>query len=119
MAGIALWARSEIRDGWRSLIVVAGLIAVVVGAVLALTAGASRAGSAPHRFAESTELADILVFVGDEASPDLIETIASDDRIERLDVSRVLKIGAGVPAGWDTNAIIGADDPLVGTDARC
>jgi predicted lysophospholipase L1 biosynthesis ABC-type transport system permease subunit len=114
MAGLLLWARSEIRGGWRSLIVVAGLIAVVVGSVLALMAGANRAGSAPHRFAERTELADILVFVGDEASPELIESIASDARVEQLEVSRVLKIGAGGPAGWDTNAIIGADDPLGG-----
>ena len=67
MTGVLLWARSEIRDGWRSLIVVGVLIAVVVGGVLALIAGAQRAGSAPERFAESTELADIVVFVEGEA----------------------------------------------------
>ena len=47
MAGALLWARSEIRDGWRSLIVVGVLVAVVTGSVLALAAGASRAARRP------------------------------------------------------------------------
>ena len=95
MTGVWLWARSEIRDGWRSLIVVGVLVAVVIGSVLALAAGASRAGSAPDRFAESTDLAELIVFVGGQAPAELVDEIAADPRVERVVVSTVAKIGAG------------------------
>ena len=113
MAGALLWARSEIRDGWRSLIVVGVLVAVVTGSVLALAAGASRAGSAPDRFAASTDLAELIVFIGGEAPAELVDEIAADPRVERVAVGTVAKIGPGV-AGPESNAIIGQDDALGG-----
>ena len=113
MAGALLWARSEIRDGWRSLIVVGVLVAVVTGSVLALAAGASRAGSAPDRFAESTDLAELIVFIGGKAPAELVDEIAADPRVERVAVGTVAKIGPGV-AGPESNAIIGQDDALGG-----
>ena len=114
MVGALLWARAEIRDGWRSLIVVGALVAVVVGSVLALLSGASRAGSAPDRFAATSDLAEIVVFIGDRPPDGLVEEIAADPRVERVSVSRVVKIGVGAPAGRDTNGIIGVDDPRGG-----
>ena len=114
MAGALLWARSEIRDGWRSLIVVGVLVAVVVGSVLALLAGAARAGTAPERFADSTDLAELIVFIGGEAPAELVDEIASDPRIERVVVSTVAKIGLGDTAGPESNAIIGQRDSLGG-----
>jgi ABC-type lipoprotein release transport system permease subunit len=113
MTGVRLWARSEIRDGWRSLIVVGLLVAVVTGSVLALAAGASRAGSAPDRFAESSDLAELIVFIGDEAPASLVDDVAADPRVERVVVSTVAKIGPGV-ATPESNAIIGEDGPLGG-----
>ena len=113
MAGALLWARSEIRDGWRSLIVVGVLVAVVTGSVLALAAGASRAGSAPDRFAASTDLAELIVFIGGKAPAELVDEIAADPRVERVAVGTVAKIGPGV-AGPESNAIIGQDDALGG-----
>ena len=113
MAGALLWARSEIRDGWRSLIVVGVLVAVVTGSVLALAAGASRAGSAPDRFAASTDLAELIVFIGGVPPAELVDEIAADPRVERVAVGTVAKIGPGV-AGPESNAIIGQDDALGG-----
>ncbi len=113
MTGALLWARSEIRDGWRSLIVVGVLVAVVTGSVLALAGGAGRAGSAPDRFAESTDLAELIVFVGGAAPAELVDEIAADPRVERVVVSTVAKIGPGV-ASPESNAIIGQEDALGG-----
>ena len=110
MVGALLWARAEVRDGWRSLIVVGALVSVVVGSVLALLSGASRAGSAPERFAANSDLAEIVVFIGDRPPNGLVQEIAGDPRVERLSVSRVVRIAAGAPAGPDTNGIIGVDD---------
>ena len=114
MVGALLWARAEVRDGWRSLIVVGALVSVVVGSVLALLSGASRAGSAPERFAANSDLAEIVVFIGDRPPNGLVQEIAGDPRVERLSVSRVVRIAAGAPAGPDTNGIIGVDDPRGG-----
>ena len=113
--GSLLWARTEIRDGWRSLVVVAGLVAVVVGSVLALLAGAERAGSAPDRFADATDLADIVVFVGDRTLDGLDDRIAAVDGVDRVVVSAVMKLGAGTPAGPLSNGIIGMNDTVGGS----
>ena len=44
MSGATLWARSEIRRGWWSLLMVALLVAIAGGAVTAGVAGARRGG---------------------------------------------------------------------------
>ena len=96
------------------------MVAIVVGSTLALVAGAARAGSAPARFAEATELAEIVVFIGDEVPPaELVDKIAADPRVERVNVSTVVKLGAGEPAGPESNAIISARTRSAGTGDPC
>ena len=98
MAGVLLWARSEIRDGWRSLIVVGVLIAVVVGSVLALAPVRSAPARHPTVSPSDRPGRDRRVHRG-EAPADLVDEIAADPRIERVVVSTVAKIGAERPAG--------------------
>ena len=68
MRGAWLWARSDLRRRWMSLVVVALFIAFTSGATMALVAGARRAGSATERFSSASDLADLAAFVGYDPS---------------------------------------------------
>ena len=79
----ALWARADLRHRWTSSILLALLVAVPVGATLALVAGARRAGESVDHFVESTDLADVVVFLNGSSTPP--PEIAADPRIARID----------------------------------
>ena len=82
----ALWARADLRRRWASAVLLALLVAVPVGAALALAAGARRAGSSVERFAASTELAEVVVFFTGPA--DALDELAADPRIVEVDRTR-------------------------------
>ena len=77
MQAVWMWASADVRRRWPSLVVLAVLTAIPVGAVLALVAGARRADTSIDRFAEETRLADVVVFTEDDTGP-LIEQLAGD-----------------------------------------
>ena len=81
MRGALLWARSDLRRRWLSLVAVVLFIAFASGSTMALVAGAQRAGAATERFSAASDLADLLAFVGIDPSD---ESDAGRDR--RLDV---------------------------------
>jgi hypothetical protein len=109
----ALWARADLRHRWTSSILLALLVAVPVGATLALVAGARRAGDSVERFVASTDLGDIVVFLDGPSSPP--PEIAADPRIAR--VGRSAAIGA-VPAPLEVSefayTLVGSDDAPLG-----
>ncbi len=96
MRGAWLWARSDLRRRWMSLVVVALFIAFASGATMALVAGARRAGSATERFASASDLADLLAFVGydpsdatgalhDQSVADLVAALDRDPDVTRYE----------------------------------
>ncbi len=104
-----LWARADLRHRWTSSILLVLLVAVPVGATLALIAGARRADESVDRFASSTDLADIVVFLdGSSTPPPELET---DARIARIDRTATV---AAAPASMEINELAFT---LVGTDA--
>lgn len=62
MGAVRLLIRSEVRRRWRSLIVVALLVAFAGGATLAAVAGARRTSTSFERFQETTRSHDALLF---------------------------------------------------------
>ena len=62
MGAISLLVRAELRRRWRSLVVVALLVAFAGGATLAAVAGARRTSTAFDRFRETTRNHDVLLF---------------------------------------------------------
>ena len=96
MAGAVLWARSEIRDGWRSLIVVGVLVAVVdrERAGVGRRRVARRLGARPLRRVDRPGRARSCSS-GASRRTELVDEIAADPRVERVGVSTVAKIGPG------------------------
>ena len=95
-----LWARADLRQRWTSSILLALLVAVPVGASLALVAGARRAGDSVERFVDSTELADVVVFLN--GSSPLPPEVANDPRIASIE--RTVDRGGGAVADRDQRA---------------
>jgi ABC-type lipoprotein release transport system permease subunit len=89
IAGPALWARSEIRRGWRALVLVAMLIAIVGAGVMATVSGARRAGTAIERFVEASERASVLLYTDEPPDDRLIARFASDRRVDHVETGRL------------------------------
>jgi hypothetical protein len=62
----AVWvgARADMRSRWRSWLMLALLVALAGGSVIALAAGARRTDSAYPRFLQAQRAADVIVFLG-------------------------------------------------------
>ena len=118
MGALGLWARAEIRNGWRSLVVLALMITLVVGTVAALVAGARRSASAVDRFDSATELAELRVFAGQEPSTELLARLQDDDRIVAVERGDVVLVAPGVMAGPYAQMVIGASDDSLGGFGR-
>ena len=65
MGAVRLLVRSELRRRWRSLVVVALLVAFAGAVTLAAVAGARRTSTSFDRFQESVRSHDVLVFAED------------------------------------------------------
>jgi FtsX-like permease family len=92
MGAAWLWARSDIRRRWLSLVVVGLLGALAVGSVLALVAGARRADRAVDRFLDAADTPELLAFMGNEPSQELVNSLLDDPRIARIERSEVVVI---------------------------
>ena len=113
MAAAWLWARADIRRRWSSLVLLAAVVALATGAVLALVAGARRAGSAVDNYLDAAGTAEVVMFTESDPAPDLLASLADDPRIERIERSVTAPI-APSPAQPGENAymFVGLDGPL-------
>ena len=111
MHAASLWARSEIRRGWLSLLVVALLVAITGGAVMAGVAGARRAGAAVDRYMADVGPSDITMFVQDGLDPDDPQpSSAADRRIRAVaDMTIVLVTPTTLLPGLSGATIIAPD----------
>ncbi len=90
MTAALIWARSEIRRGWLSLLVVALLVAITGGAVMAGVAGARRAGNAVDRFVTDSRPSDIVIFTfGGPLDPAVRAQIDGDPRTRTTSESEI------------------------------
>ena len=92
MGGAWLWAWSDIRRRWVSLVVVGLLGALAVGSVLALVAGARRAERAVDRFLDVADTPELIAFMENEPSQELVDSLVDDPRIARIERSDVVVI---------------------------
>lgn len=90
MQAARMWARSEIRRGWPSLLVVALLVAITGGAIMASVAGARRAGASVDRFLASSALPQITAYSQFPLDDELRADLTADERVERVLDSQVV-----------------------------
>ena len=84
-------ARIELSRRWRSLVLLAALVAVVVGTVLAAVAGARRSDSAFDRYLEAMRPPDVGVFGEDE------EALAKVAELPHVETAAPVELVAIVP----------------------
>lgn len=114
MSAAWLWAVAHVRRRWPSLLVLALLVAVAVGSTMALVAGARRAGTAVDRFAEATELAQVVAFT-QEGSEALVDRWRDDPRVAAIDVgTTVAMVAEPMELDGRSFGLIGADGATPG-----
>jgi hypothetical protein len=90
----AYLARIELRRGWRGMLAVALLIAIVVGVVIASIAGARRSRTAFDRYLEAIRSIDIAAF-GDPAGLDALEGLPMVEEAVPMDLPAIMPRGGG------------------------
>jgi hypothetical protein len=90
VSGATSWARNDIRRGWTSLVIVALLVAIAGGAVMAGAAGARRAGQSVDRFLADTGSWDVSMFSGGPLDAELRAELMADSRISAVGDVRVM-----------------------------
>jgi hypothetical protein len=113
-----VWAAADIRRRWVPLLWLAIIVAVAVGSVLTLAAGARRAGTAVDRWATATELPDVLVNTGPEPA-ELLSALASDPRIERVERADMVVVApAPMEPGTAGFTVVGTAGSMTGGFGR-
>ena len=90
MRSAALWARNDIRRGWTSLLIVALLVAIAGGSVMAGVAGARRAGASVDRFLADSGFSDVTIFTESPLDPALRAELEADSRVTDVADMRVV-----------------------------
>ena len=111
MDAVVLWARSDIRRGWASLLVVALLVAIAGGAVMAGFAGARRAGASVDRFLADTGWSDITIYTQSPLDPAIRAELTNDQRVDDIaDVRVVLAAPSSMRPGQDGVTMVVPDE---------
>ena len=97
---VALWARVEWRTRWRSYLLLAGVIGVTVGVMLAALTAADRSETAFARLRSATRATDMTVYSGD-AAKDPAAAVASAKSIDGVASAGVETQLAVRPVGVD------------------
>jgi hypothetical protein len=105
-AGLLLYARAEWRVRWRSYLLVAGIVAVTVGAVVATLTAAGRSETAFDRLRAATRASDAIAYfdsdfnssVGTAAAAALVDTVTAVDGVHDAEAQAELFVR---PAGSD------------------
>jgi hypothetical protein len=90
------------------------VVAVAVGSVLGLVAGARRADSAFDRYLAASELPDVLVSTGVELPPALAAALATDPRIVRVEQAVLVLVA---PAPLEPSLENNGGSTIVGVDS--
>jgi ABC-type lipoprotein release transport system permease subunit len=111
MSGATIWARNDIRRGWTSLVIVALLVAIAGGAVMAGVAGARRAGASVDRYLADTGLSDATIYTQSPLDPELRSELVADPRVADVaDMRVVLAAPATVRPGQDSSTLVVPDE---------
>ena len=100
--------RAALRTGWRSVIIVAAIVAVVSATVLALAAGARRTATAPDRYTAAAG-GDVGGLVLQPSGRPRLDEIASLPAVEHVD--GITFVGAWFDGGRETNPFAGGLTP--------
>ncbi len=107
--GALLWARSDLRRGWRGAVFVAVLAGLGAAVVLAATAGIRRTESALDRAIAERRVADAIIEVGAPedgavviARPEVIESDEADMYLGRIDGLEIDAFAIVPHGGWGT-----------------
>src|SRR5262245_53367463 len=107
MTTARLWAGSDIRRGWRSLLGVALVAALAGGAVLAFLAGARRAHDGVDRFAAATGWPDVMVWSATDVPPSIFTALAADPSVaDHAEAQVMTAVPKGLRPGVDGSALL-------------
>lgn len=87
---VAYLARIELRRRWRHLVLVAVLVAVVVGTVLTAVAGARRASTSVDRYVAAMQPPDVAVFGADPETLDEVAALPHVETSARVDLAAIV-----------------------------
>jgi hypothetical protein len=105
MAAIWAMARAELRHRWRATVLLAVLVGLAAGVVLAAVAGARRTGSAVDRFLTYNRPLDVSVVGLDMADVERLPQVADADEAALVPLLPNSPSGPGNP---DTTGVIAA-----------
>jgi ABC-type lipoprotein release transport system permease subunit len=105
------WALADVRRGWRSLLVVAMLVALAGGSVMAGVAGARRAGESVERFLAAAQPSDVNMFTRVPLPTVLHRDLDADPRVDSLRESRVALAGPStMQLGIEAITLVAGED---------
>ena len=119
MRAAAMWASVDIRRRWKPLCMLAAFVALAVGSVLALTAGAQRADRALDRHLTAADVPEVLISSQAGPSRDALAALKSDPRIASVERGEgVMMTPAPLEPGIDGFTVIGLGNSLTGGFGR-
>jgi hypothetical protein len=119
MRAAVMWASVDIRRRWTSLCMLAAFVALAVGPVLALTAGARRADGALDRYLTAADVPEVLISSQAGPSRDALAALEADPRIASVERAEgVMMTPAPLEPGTEGFTVIGLGDSLTGGFGR-
>lgn len=107
MTVVSAWLRLELRRRWRSLCVLALLVAIAGAAVMATVAGARRQASVEQRLQDATRPAQVAIIANTPGYPwDKVRTLAEVEVLATFGASFPI---SGLPLEATAEPILGAD----------
>jgi hypothetical protein len=119
MTALAALLRSEIRDRWRGLVVLAVLAGLAGGVLLATVAGGRRTATALDRFRADTNAADALVQTDDAArGRELLAAALAMPEVAGAAEAAVIQLGVDVGLAADPVLLVPTDGQYTQTIGR-
>jgi FtsX-like permease family/MacB-like periplasmic core domain len=115
MGGVRMLTRVRLRRRWRTVLLVAVLIAVAGGVVLTGIAGARRTRSALDRLSHQTRAADAGILLFDGPDPAFTARVARLPGVRSLAASEVWAASLVDPSTREETPIVAAIDDRLGT----
>ena len=104
-ADLALWVRVEWRSSWRSYAALAGVIALMVGVLVATFTAVSRTETAFARLRSATQASDITLLYGGPLLDDPVAVLSAALQMEGVIDAVIERFPLVLPAGTDRRLI--------------